>query len=129
MRKPAAKQGDTIVALDTHLVIVPPLTAPVPTPLPFNGTITGNLSGNVKIMGMAAATVGSIAINMPPHIVPPPGSFVKPPANRGTIVFGSARVKINGKMAARLGDQALTCNDPVDLPVGRVIAKGTVFIG
>ncbi|NJM70167.1 MAG: hypothetical protein HC862_08010 [Scytonema sp. RU_4_4] len=129
MRKPAAKQGDTIVAIDTHLVIVPPVAAPVPTPLPFKGTITANLSPNVRIMGMPAATVGSIAINIPPHIVPPPGSFVKPPANRGTIVFGSATVKINGKMAARLDDQALTCNDPVDLPVGRVIAKGTVFIG
>lgn len=129
MRKPAAKQGDTIVAIDTHLVIVPPLAAPVPTPLPFKGTITGNLSPNVRIMRMPAATVGSIAINIPPHIVPPPGSFVKPPANRGTIVFGSATVKINGKMAARLSDQALTCNDPADLPVGRVIAKGTVFIG
>lgn len=129
MRKPAAKQGDTIVAIDTHLVIVPPLAAPVPTPLPFKGTLNVNLSPNVRIMGMSAATVGSIAINIPPHIVPPPGSFVKPPANRGTIIFGSATVKINGKMAARLGDRALTCNDPVDLPVGQVIAGGTVFIG
>lgn len=129
MRKPAAKQGDTIVAIDTHLVVVPPVPAAVPTPLPFRGTITGILSPNVRIMRMPAATVGSIAINIPPHIVPPPASFVKPPTNRGTIVFGSATVKINGKMAARLGDQALTCNDPVDLPVGRVIANGTVFIG
>jgi uncharacterized Zn-binding protein involved in type VI secretion len=38
-------------------------------------------------------------------------------------------VKINGKMAARNGDIAETCNDPVDLPVGQVIAVGTVFIG
>jgi uncharacterized Zn-binding protein involved in type VI secretion len=38
-------------------------------------------------------------------------------------------VKINGKMAARNGDMALTCNDPTDLPNGQVIAVGTVFIG
>jgi hypothetical protein len=32
-------------------------------------------------------------------------------------------------MAARNGDPAETCNDPADLPVGQVIATGTVFIG
>jgi hypothetical protein len=32
-------------------------------------------------------------------------------------------------MAARNGDTATTCNDPSDLPVGQVIAVGTVFIG
>ena len=38
-------------------------------------------------------------------------------------------VFINGKPAARSGDTAITCNDLVDLPVGKVVAKGTVFIG
>jgi uncharacterized Zn-binding protein involved in type VI secretion len=38
-------------------------------------------------------------------------------------------VKINGKAAARMGDMAETCNDPSDLPVGTVIASGTVMIG
>jgi len=33
-----------------------------------------------------------------------------------------------GKPAARLGDQANTCNDPADMPVGTVIAAGTVLI-
>ena len=46
-----------------------------------------------------------------------------------TIITGSATVFINGKPAARNGDTAITCNDPVDLPVGKVVAKGTVFIG
>jgi uncharacterized Zn-binding protein involved in type VI secretion len=32
-------------------------------------------------------------------------------------------------MAARNGDMAITCNDPADLPVGQVVAVGTVFIG
>ncbi len=36
---------------------------------------------------------------------------------------------INGKQAARNGDTATTCNDPVDLPVGTVVAAGTVLIG
>jgi uncharacterized Zn-binding protein involved in type VI secretion len=38
-------------------------------------------------------------------------------------------VKVNGKPAARTGDKAVTCNDPSDLPVGTVVAAGTVMIG
>ncbi|NTV64026.1 MAG: hypothetical protein HGA65_10895, partial [Oscillochloris sp.] len=49
--------------------------------------------------------------------------------NKATIKFGSQTVKINGKAAARNGDKANTCNDPADMPVGTVIAVGTVFIG
>ena len=33
-----------------------------------------------------------------------------------------------GKPAARLGDTAMTCGDPVDAPTGAVVAAGTVFI-
>jgi uncharacterized Zn-binding protein involved in type VI secretion len=131
MGQPAAKQGDRIVAVDTHIVIVPG-TPPVPTPLPhpFAGPIGGSLSGNVRIMGLGAATVGSTADNVPPHIPTPPGtSFQKPPANKGTVQVGSPTVRINGKAAARNGDRAMTCNDPADLPVGTVIAIGTVLIG
>ena len=133
MGQPAAKQGDQIIATDTHIVMVPaPPGPPVPTPLPhpFIGIINGNLSADVKIMGMAAATVDSTADNTPPHIPTPPGTaFQKPPANKATIKIGSPTVKINGKMAARNGDTAQTCNDPADLPVGQVIAVGTVLIG
>src|SRR5206468_4203671 len=60
--QPAAKQGDQIVATDTHIVLVPALPAPpVPTPLPhpFSGALNGGLSGDVKVMGKPAATVGS----------------------------------------------------------------------
>ena len=130
MGQPAAKQGDKIVATDTHIIMVPSPGGPVPTPLPhpFNGTIDGNLSPNVKIMGRPAAVVGSTATNIPPHI-PQGGPFQKPPSNRGQIILGSPTVFINGKMAARNGDKAMTCNDPVDLPVGTVVAVGTVFIG
>ncbi len=128
MGQPAAKQGDRITAVDTHLIQPPGTAPPVPVPHPFNGIIDGNLSPNVKIMGRPAATVGSTATNTPPHI-PQGGTFVKPPTNRGTIQMGSATVRINGKMAARNGDTAMTCNDPVDMPVGTVIATGTVFIG
>jgi len=133
MGQPAAKQGDQITATDTHIVMVPaPPGPPVPTPLPhpFVGIINGGLSSDVNIMGMAAATVDSTADNTPPHIPTPPGTaFQAPPANKATIKIGSATVKINGKMAARNGDTAETCDDPSNLPVGTVIAVGTVLIG
>ena len=130
MGQPAAKQGDQVTAIDIHILLVPAAAgAPVPTPIPhpFSGIIDGNLSTNVNIMHMPAATLGSTCTNTPPHI--PMGSpFAKPPTNKGTIITGSPTVMINGKPAARAGDTALTCNDPVDLPNGTVIAVGTVMV-
>lgn len=135
MGKPAAKQGDQIIATDIHIVMVPaPPGPPVPTPLPhpFLGMINGNLSMNVKIMGMPAATVGSTATNQPPHLPTPPGvSFQIPPTNQGTIMMGSTTVMINGKPAARMGDQAQTCADPAPNMSAQVVVSGaaTVMIG
>lgn len=134
MGQPAAKQGDRIVATDTHIVMVPPPgpgpLVPTPLPHPFAGILNGGLSADVNIMGKPAATVDSTADNTPPHLPTPPGTaFQKPPANKGTVQLGSPTVKINGKPAARNGDPAMTCNDPADLPVGQVIAVGTVMIG
>lgn len=132
MGQPAAKQGDQITAVDIHIVLVPSVNGAVPTPLPhpFSGIIDGGLSSDVKILGLPAATVDSTATNTPPHIPTPPGTaFQIPPANKAKIIRGSATVLINGKGAARMGDTAKTCNDPVDQPVGTVIAAGTVLIG
>ncbi len=131
MGQPAAKQGDQVMATDTHIIMIPaPPGPPVPMPLPhpFVGIIDGSLSSDVKIMGMPAATVDSTASNTPPHI-PQGGPFQNPPSNKATIKMGSTTVKISGKMAARSGDTAMTCNDPSDLPVGTVMAVGTVLIG
>ncbi|MDF0664879.1 MAG: PAAR domain-containing protein [Nitrospira sp.] len=132
MGQPAAKRNDRIIAVDTHIVMVPTPTGPQPTPLPhpFMGIINGNLSNNVNIMGQPAATVDSTADNTPAHIPTPPGTaFQNPPANKATIKLGSPTVRINGKMVARNGDMAMTCNDPADMLVGQVIAVGTVLIG
>jgi uncharacterized Zn-binding protein involved in type VI secretion len=130
MGMPAAKQGDQVVATDTHIVLIPSPGGPVPTPLPhpFTGMLDGALSSDVKIAGQPAAVVGSTATNTPAH-VPQGGPFQSPPANRATVRTGSATVLINGKQAARNGDTATTCNDPADLPVGTVVAAGTVLIG
>jgi uncharacterized Zn-binding protein involved in type VI secretion len=45
------------------------------------------------------------------------------------VISGSTTVLINGKAAARHGDTAQTCNDPVPMPVGTVVATSTVLIG
>jgi uncharacterized Zn-binding protein involved in type VI secretion len=129
MGQPAAKQGDQITATDIHIILIPSPGGPVPTPLPhpFSGVIGGDLSPNVNVMGLAAATVGSSADNVPPHL-PQGGSFQKPPTNKGRVISGSTTVMINGKPAARNGDMALTCNDPDDLPAGTVVAAGTVMM-
>ena len=58
---------------------------PTPLPHPFAGMLDGSLSADVKIMGMAAAVVGSTATNMPPHI-PQGGPFQMPPSNRGQLI-------------------------------------------
>lgn len=130
MGQPAAKRNDHIVAVDIHIILIPTPGGPVPTPLPhpFDGLLDNALSPNVKIMGQAAATVGSMASNTPPHI-PQGGPFQVPPLNKGTIMKGSSTVFINGKPAARSGDVAQTCADPVPNPNAKVVAVGTVLIG
>lgn len=134
MGKPAAKQGDRVAGVDTHIVLVPSPGGPVPTPLPhpFLGVIQGGLSSDVKVMGRPAATKDSTAQNGPAHVPTPPGtSFQKPPSNKATILTGSTTVFINGKPAARIGDTAITCNDPADAPVGKVVSPvpSNVLIG
>jgi uncharacterized Zn-binding protein involved in type VI secretion len=129
MGKPAAKQGDRIEAVDSHLIQPPPPATPILVPgHVFSGILNGSLSADVNIEGRAAATVGSTATNTPPHI-PIGGSFINPPTNRGQVIAGSASVFINNKPAARAGDRATTCNDPLPMPVGTVVAVSTVLIG
>jgi uncharacterized Zn-binding protein involved in type VI secretion len=70
-----------------------------------------------------------MASNTPPHVPIGGPSFQVPPTNKGKVIMGSSTVLINKKMAARMGDTAETCNDPAPLPVGRVLAAGTVLIG
>lgn len=121
---PAARRTDPVVAIDTHIVAVPSPTGTVPTPLPhpFSGRLQTEVSTDVLINGLGAATVGSVAVNQPPHVPTPPGtSFLRPPSNRGTVQIGSQTVQVNGKGAARVGDPVRTCNDPTDLPVGSIV--------
>ena len=128
MGQAAARAGDRVEATDTHLQVdASGATAPWSTR--FEGVIEGVTSPDVRIGGQPAAVVGSVAVNAVPHLPGPGASFVTPPANTGRVAAGSATVRINGRPAARDGDAAITCNDPVDAPVGTVRAAGPVRIG
>ena len=131
---PAARQNDTVTGTDVHVVMVPaPPGAPVPTPgpHPFHGPLVEQLSADVLVGGRPAATVGSVARNVPPHLpIPPAGTFQRPPTNRGAVQLGSTTVLVNGSGAARLGDPVVTCNDPADAPTSSVSSGDpTVLIG
>jgi len=129
MPQPAAKQGDRVTGVCSHLIQPPGTAPPVMTPgHVYNGILTSGLSTDVFIEGRPAAVMGSEAMNTPPHI-PMGGTFVNMPlvTNRATITMGSPTVLINNKQAARAGDQARTC-DELQIP-GQVVATGTVLIG
>lgn len=130
MGKPAAKKGDKVVALDTHIVMVPAPSGQVPTPMPmqFNGKLDKKLSKNVLIQNKAAATKGSKASNSQKHVATG-GTLQKDPSNKATVKTGSKKVLINDKEAAHSGDTAETCNDPTDTSGGTVIGSGSVLIG
>lgn len=130
MGAPVAKQGDRIVAVDTHVVLVPAPSGsvPTPTPLPFDGPLSGDLATSVFIDNKAAALKRSTAQNSPAHAAPN-GPFQKPPSNKATVSRGSTTVLFENKAVARLGDPAMTCNDPQDAPLGTVIAGGKVLSG
>ncbi|MEJ3750443.1 PAAR domain-containing protein [Actinomycetes bacterium KLBMP 9797] len=119
MTQPVARQNDPVVAQDTHIVLTP---STVSVLLPFTGQLVTKLSPDVLVNGLPAATVDSIAQNMPPHIPPPGSSFSKPPTNLGRVVAGAPEVLVNGQQLARVGDPVETCNDPKDLPVGKITA-------
>lgn len=133
MAPPAARQNDKVVGMDPHIVMIPtpPTGALVPSPpIPhlFSGTLLDGLSADVKVMGMPAATLGSKAKNMPPHIPQGGPMFQVKPLDEATIIKGSATVFINGKPAARSGDIAMDCGEPPT--PGTVIGTGaTVQIG
>ncbi|MFO0549071.1 MAG: PAAR domain-containing protein [Polyangiaceae bacterium] len=128
MGQPLAKQGDTVVGLDTHIIMVPSPGGPVPTPTPhpFNGILQEQLSSDVIVNHMPVAVVGSVANNTPPHI-PMGGPFQTPPDNRATISQGSSTVFANHKPVARNGDPAQCCNDPVAQDTGNIVSVGTVL--
>jgi len=73
MGQPAAKQGDKVTAMDTHLIQPPGAPPPPPTLVPnhpFNGVIDGALSSNVNIQGMPAPwELHPVTESLPPGVI------------------------------------------------------------
>jgi uncharacterized Zn-binding protein involved in type VI secretion len=128
MGRPAARAGDRVQATDTHLVDTGSGKAPVP--MEFDGPLRKELSGDVRVNGEWAATVGSIAKNDPEHRKKY-SNLAESPTNEGEVITGSRTVLVNGKGMARLGDIAETCNYGGPRPVGRIAGpcSKNVFVG
>ncbi|MEM1031367.1 MAG: PAAR domain-containing protein [Myxococcota bacterium] len=126
----AAKLGDRVVAIDTHIEMVPSPAGPVatPTPNPFDGTLAQDLSSTVMADNMPVALRGSVALSTVPHL-PKAGPFQQPPANRGKVKVGAPTVKADDRPVARNADAVDTCNDPSDAPQGQIIATSTIKVG
>jgi uncharacterized Zn-binding protein involved in type VI secretion len=130
MGQPIAKEGDRVVGIDTHIVLVPSGsgTVPTPTPVPFSGPLSQDLASTVFVDNLTGAVKGSVALNQPGHVAAN-GPFQKQPSDRGTVSTASRSVFLDGKEVARSGDRVETCNDPSDAPKGTIVAQGTVFAG
>jgi RHS repeat-associated protein len=134
----ASKWFDPVLGVDIHIILVPTPAGPVPTPLPnpFVGMVF-DPAGMVFAIGFGAATGGvsfTLVNGLPvtntgtgatnkltlPHL-PVPGPFQKPPSDSADLMFGGLHVDFAGSHVVRLGDIALSCNDPVELPTSTVL--------
>ncbi len=136
---------DPVLGLDTHIVGIPapPAPAPIPTPIPMPfvgmvfdplgvaigaaiGMVTGGHPGLVLVNSIPVTNCGTAVTNKMtmPHLPAPGVMFIPPPApsNDALLYFGSLNVTLGGSYGVRLGDIALSCNDPVRLPTSVVMA-------
>ena len=127
--KQIAVEGDKVMGMDTHIMVVPAgmSTANVPLPHPFIGKLKDKLSKDVKIKDKKAATKDSVAKHDDSMHMQLPGTikFQKNPKKEGKVTGGTSRkVKINGKEAAVIGSQVSTCNDMGMQNNSTIIAMG-----
>ena len=127
--KQIAVEGDKVMGIDTHIMVVPAgmSTANVPLPHPFIGKLKDKLSKDVKIKDKKCATKDSVAKHDDSMHMQLPGTikFQKNPKKEGKVTGGTSRkVKINGKEAAVIGSQVSTCNDMGMQNNSTIIAMG-----
>jgi uncharacterized Zn-binding protein involved in type VI secretion len=119
--------GDRIVGqCPNHKVPNPNSGAPQPgPPMGFSAPLLQGLATTVLFGGKPVAVVGSWGVNTPPHMgLHPSDPFFAPPAQRGTVVSGSATVLIEGQPVAKTGSSCTCCTAP-----GQLTGTGTVLIG
>ncbi|MBR5356224.1 MAG: hypothetical protein IK121_04820, partial [Lachnospiraceae bacterium] len=114
--KQIAVDGDKVMGMDTHIMVVPAgtSTANVPLPHPFIGKLADKLAKDVTIKDKACALKDSVAKHDDSMHMQLPGTikFQNNPKKEGNVTGGtSSKVKIEGKEAAVIGSQVTTCND------------------
>ena len=115
MSAPPIVMNDQVTGVcPTHLMPNPATGIPQPAgPLPFSAPLTIGLATTVTIGGLAAAVVGAMGYNTPPHVgLHPSDPFLLPTLQVGTVVAGSPTVFIEGKPAATAMGQATMCATP-----------------
>jgi uncharacterized Zn-binding protein involved in type VI secretion len=129
MGQPAAVSGDQITgSCPLHLIPNPTSGIPQPAPpMPFVAPMTVGTCPTVLIGNLPAAVVGSQGMNTPPHIgLHPADPFMVSVTELGIVTSGSTSVLFGGVPAARSGDPATCCGQPVGTVVG---SQATVLIG
>ena len=96
----AATMSDLVIGLDVHFELVQGV--PVPFPHPFVGRITsvhgkGSAPDSVRVNGVPAANVGSVAELYLPHVCLPPGLAFAPIPMAPVVVAGRARGGLPGR--------------------------------
>ncbi len=129
MGQSAAIAGDQVTGTcPLHLVPNPASGAPQPAPpFPFSAPMTTGVCSTVLIGGTPAVVVGAQGLNTPPHVgLHPSDPFLAPPAQQAVVTQGSTSVLFGGIPAARNGDPATCCAQPVGTLLG---TQATVLIG
>ena len=114
--KQIAVDGDKVMGMDTHIMVVPSGngTTTDPLPHPFTGKFKDKLAKDVTIKDKASALKDSIARHDDSMHLQLPGTikFQNNPKKEGKVTGGtSPKVKINGKEAAVIGSLVSMCND------------------
>jgi len=129
MGQPAAVAGDQVMGTcPLHLIPNPASGVPQPgPPFPFAAPITIGTCATVLIGSTPAVVVGAQGLNTPPHVgLHPADPFMAPPAQQAIVTQGSTTVLFGGIPAARMGDPATCCAQPVGTLMG---SQATVLIG
>ena len=127
--KQIAVEGDKVMGMDTHIMVVPAgnTTTTVPLPHPFIGKLKDKLAKDVTIKDKKCAVKDSVAKHDDSMHMQLPGTikFQNNPKKEGKVTGGtSSKVKIEGKEAAVIGSQVTTCNDMGMQNNSTVIAMG-----
>ena len=127
--KQIAVEGDKVMGMDTHIMVVPAgnTTTTVPLPHPFIGKLKDKLAKDVTIKDKKCAVKDSVAKHDDSMHMQLPGTikFQNNPKKEGKVTGGtSSKVKIEGNEAAVIGSQVTTCNDMGMQNNSTIIAMG-----